>query len=122
MTISTDELVLPVWNDDAEEVRRLLNNDDVNITRIDSGETETWRDVNGVHGEKDVVRSEPSYAYLLLIFGLFFIIYSLKAVNSKVSIVSGIIGCSLFYGIIYIYPNSMNALIDNDKIGKEKVL
>ena len=90
---------------------------DVNITRIDSGESETWRYVNG---EKDVVRSEPSYAYLLLIFGLFFIIYSLKAANSKVSILTGIIGCTLFYGIIYYYPNSMNALIDNDKIDKEK--
>ena len=31
MTVSTDELILPIWNDDVEEVRRLLNNDDVNI-------------------------------------------------------------------------------------------
>jgi ankyrin repeat protein len=41
MTISTDELILPVWNDDVEEVRRLLNNDNVNINykREDTGWT-----------------------------------------------------------------------------------
>ena len=41
MTVSTDELILPIWNDDVEEVRRLLNNDDVNINykREDTGWT-----------------------------------------------------------------------------------
>ena len=41
MTISNDDLILPVWNDDAEEVRRLLNDDNVNINykREDTGWT-----------------------------------------------------------------------------------
>jgi ankyrin repeat protein len=41
MTVSNDELILPVWNEDAEEVRRILNNDDVNINykREDTGWT-----------------------------------------------------------------------------------
>ena len=111
-------------NENATETNNTKNNiDNDNITRIDSGESETWRDVNDANGEKVVVEdvnTESPYAYLLLIFGLIFIIVSLKAVNSQVSIISGIIGCTMFYGIIYYYPNCMNALID--KKDKEKVI
>ena len=66
---------------------------------------------------KKLNRSNVSL-YTILAVGLFFVIYSLKVSNKMVSIVSGLLGISFFYGILVLYPNSIDALIayeSNDK-------
>jgi hypothetical protein len=97
----------------ASKDEKILINDNDGITRIDSGD-ETWRDV-GVGDDSKENKKSSSLLYILLVLGLFFILYSLKVGNDMVSIICGLLGCFMFYGIMLLYPECLNPLVEVEK-------
>lgn len=66
--------------------------------------------------------SSDPLLYVTLATGSFFVLYSLKVDSRMVSVISGLLGISLFYGVLVLYPNSLDVLIAYDaKDKKDKI-
>ena len=106
------------------------------IESLSSNKNETWRDshhqdshlqdsrrdldsdLNQFHSKNN--NKSDLLLYIILATGLFFVVYSLKVTNKKVSIVCGLLGIIFFYGALILYPNSIDLLIAYDKNDKNK--
>jgi hypothetical protein len=104
------------------------------IESLSSNKNETWRDshhqdshlqdsrrdldsdLNQFHSKNN--NKSDLLLYIILATGLFFVVYSLKVTNKKVSIVCGLLGIIFFYGALILYPNSIDLLIAYDKNDK----